>query len=248
MRIHQLFALTSKPTCDIVLIVSQVNNRGMHNMNITCKAVMMKPWTITEDKIIHDESEYEISRIRAIEHIPPKRGKGNGSIHIVFHGSYQEIILSYPYTHISLAEEAVKHIYNKLNPDSNKEYRKKCRVCGHIMCYTDNDIEQNKANAKSASLGKTISGLNFLFGSSYHAYEQNKMADSSINKIVDYSRCPKCNSNDLVDISDEDASPKKEEKDIQSATEELKQLKELLDMDIITQEEFNTKKKQLLGL
>ena len=38
---------------------------------------------------------------------------------------------------------------------------------------------------------------------------------------------------------------------IQQATspaEELKKMKELLDMDIITQEEFDAKKKQLLGL
>ena len=33
-----------------------------------------------------------------------------------------------------------------------------------------------------------------------------------------------------------------------SAADELKQYKELLDMDIITQEEFDSKKKQLLGL
>ena len=33
-----------------------------------------------------------------------------------------------------------------------------------------------------------------------------------------------------------------------SVTDELKKFKELLDLDIITQEEFDAKKKQLLGL
>ncbi|MDO4744896.1 MAG: SHOCT domain-containing protein, partial [Clostridia bacterium] len=33
-----------------------------------------------------------------------------------------------------------------------------------------------------------------------------------------------------------------------SVADELKKFKELLDMDIITQEEFDAKKKQLLGL
>ncbi len=33
-----------------------------------------------------------------------------------------------------------------------------------------------------------------------------------------------------------------------SPADELKKFKELLDMDVITQEEFDTKKKQLLGL
>ena len=40
----------------------------------------------------------------------------------------------------------------------------------------------------------------------------------------------------------------KEEPTFQSTADELKKLKELLDMDIITQEEFDAKKKQLLGL
>ena len=39
-----------------------------------------------------------------------------------------------------------------------------------------------------------------------------------------------------------------EEEEGQVILKEIKQLKELLDMGIITQEEFNTKKKQLLGL
>ncbi|WP_204176813.1 MULTISPECIES: SHOCT domain-containing protein [unclassified Staphylococcus] len=48
---------------------------------------------------------------------------------------------------------------------------------------------------------------------------------------------------DSVEIADETQSDNKE-----IPYEELKQLKELLDMDVITQEEFDIKKKELLNL
>lgn len=43
-------------------------------------------------------------------------------------------------------------------------------------------------------------------------------------------------------------TPEKEEKTSQNLTDELKKYKELLDAGVITQEEFDAKKKQLLGL
>ena len=43
-------------------------------------------------------------------------------------------------------------------------------------------------------------------------------------------------------------APKEEKKEEPVLTEQLKQYKELLDSGVITQEEFDAKKKQLLGL
>lgn len=38
----------------------------------------------------------------------------------------------------------------------------------------------------------------------YNAYEQNKMADRSLDKLIDYGQCPKCNSRDTIMITKEE--------------------------------------------
>ena len=79
----------------------------------------------------------------------------------------------------------------------------------------------------------------------------NQSAQDQLSRVVDYSKCPSCGSRDLVDITDEDIAKMNAQQNEQSAVspvEELKKFKELLDLDIITQEEFDQKKKQLLGL
>ena len=76
-----------------------------------------------------------------------------------------------------------------------------------------------------------------------------KMEES---KIVDYSKCPACKSTDVVEISEEEynnsTEDTKETKVQISAADEIKKYKELLDIGVITQEEFDAKKKELLGL
>lgn len=71
--------------------------------------------------------------------------------------------------------------------------------------------------------------------------------------VKDYSKCPKCNSADIVEISEEEykafqASNERENNKTASSADELMKFKELLDSGVITQEEFDVKKKQLLGL
>ena len=86
-------------------------------------------------------------------------------------------------------------------------------------------------------------------------YGQQNQMQAELDKVVDYSRCPNCKSTNLTDISHEELGRvKSESENLQvqqkagNIAEELKQFKELLDMGIITQEEFDAKKKQLLGL
>jgi hypothetical protein len=71
------------------------------------------------------------------------------------------------------------------------------------------------------------------------------------SRIIDYNKCPSCGSRDLVDLTDEDIAKINAQQNGQSAisaADELKKFKELLDMGVISQEEFDQKKKQLLGL
>lgn len=130
--------------------------------------------------------------------------------------------------------------------------RKKCKVCGEVWCYTEEDVKANKKNAmRSAS--QSLSGA--MTGNLLVAQTASIAANQIGDKIIDFSKCPHCGSKDIRDL-DESEWAAEQAKTAQgstpapavSAADELKKFKELLDMGVITQEEFDAKKKQLLGL
>ena len=135
----------------------------------------------------------------------------------------------------------------------NSEYRMRCNVCGHIFCYNDKDISKNLKNAGVGALS-AIGGLTSILGGGtiFHTHHLQGQADRYADKIVDYSRCPSCNSTDISEIKNAEVSQSNHSNHdtafTVSPTEEIKKYKELLDSGIITQEEFDAKKKQLLGL
>ena len=125
-----------------------------------------------------------------------------------------------------------------------KEYRMRCNVCGHIYCYTEGDLMRNKNNAIKAAAGTMGSITAAVGGTRLDMYAQGARANAARNAIVDYGRCPHCNSANVSSV-DEEAIPSPVGG---SSADELKKYKELLDIGAITQEEFDAKKKQLLGL
>lgn len=135
----------------------------------------------------------------------------------------------------------------------DQEYRVKCQTCGHIYCYTQSDLEENLKHAKKA-LGASVMSLgNAVSGTQYGFHTNEERSARETDKIVDYEKCPKCNSRNIRKLTEEEykqetAAAKAAPAPAVSAAEELKKFKELLDMGIITQEEFDAKKKQLLGL
>ena len=137
--------------------------------------------------------------------------------------------------------------------DPTAETRKRCNVCGHIFCYTNADIKKNRSNATSAVFS-SIGGIAGAVSGAYAASAVNQTnAQNSLNKIVDYNKCPNCNSANLSIITDKEFEEMKKQQNISnqqpvSVADELKKFKELLDMGILTEEEFNVKKKELLGL
>ncbi len=144
-------------------------------------------------------------------------------------------------------------VYEDCETLVKKETRKRCNVCGHIYCYTLDDIERNRQNQKKALLSG-LAGLAGAYSGHYAASAVNtQTANAELNSIVNYDICPKCNSRDVVEICEEEFKELKENSPLAAApaisnADELKKFKELLDMGIITQEEFDQKKKQLLGL
>ena len=133
------------------------------------------------------------------------------------------------------------------------EIRKKCQSCGHIMCYNPVDLDNNKKALNNARLNALGSLGNAMNGHHAASAVYNQSAQNGMSQIVDYNKCPACGSIDLVTLSKDEYEREKNQKSaptIQalSPAEELKKFKELLDAGIITEDEFNAKKKQLLGL
>ena len=138
----------------------------------------------------------------------------------------------------------------------NSEVRVKCNTCGHVYCYNIDDIKRNNQLAKQAVTDSIIGAGQAIGGTIISSQVAQMSANSKLNQIVDYTRCPKCNSTDIKKLTDEAWEIEKKAKQNISApvqqtaspAEELKKFKELLDMGAITQEEFDSKKKQILGL
>ena len=148
-------------------------------------------------------------------------------------------------------EEAVRNQKELAAKREASEHRMRCNVCGHIFCYTDEDVKKNASNAGMGAIA-AIGGLASALGGGtiFHTHHLAGQADRYTDKVVDYSRCPSCNSTNITEMKKgEVAQPQTNTAaPAVSPVEEIKKYKELLDMGIITQEEFDVKKKQLLGL
>lgn len=132
-----------------------------------------------------------------------------------------------------------------------RERRMRCNVCGHVFCYSAEDIKNNQREAGLALLTSIGSVASVVGGTKYDMYEQGKLSNKHSSRIKDLSHCPNCNSADIVEIGPNAiiANPNNSQQAQQTSTaDELRKYKELLDMGAITQEEFEAKKKELLNL
>ncbi len=134
--------------------------------------------------------------------------------------------------------------------NKDTEVRMKCNTCGHVYCYTSMDLIRNKQLAKQAMSSALLGVGEALGGTRIGSQMATNTADNKLNQIVDYTKCPKCNSTNVRELSEAEwvAEQAKQSEPVSSSAEEIKKFKELLDSGIITQEEFDAKKKQLLGL
>ena len=237
-------------------------------MEMKFKAAMMKEWTLTDEKIVIGNKEILITSVIRARHTPLKNGKAtlsqsNGVIQVFYgEGAFDFATLAYPAKQNDDGNKAAEYILTFVGGDDAKKeiekrkeieekgYRKRCNVCGKIICYTLEDLETNVKHAKNAmwsSIGGIAGGLsgNYAAGAT-----NNQMAADELNRVVNYSKCPSCGSRDLSDLSDEDIAKLNNPQSGQelSSADELKKYKALLDDGVITQEEFDAKKKQLLNL
>ena len=137
--------------------------------------------------------------------------------------------------------------------NEDTETRMKCNVCGHIYCYTFEDLQRNEKLAKSAAVDSLLGVGEAIGGTRLVSQVATAKAEGKLNQIVDYTKCPHCHSTNVRKLSEEELKAEKAKKAQGafapvSAADELKKFKSLLDEGVITQEEFDAKKKQLLGL
>ena len=225
-------------------------------MNLTFKYETKKmlrkktvEWILLDDKIIFEDRIISLSSIDALEH---HKGPSGGAIFIRFGSDFK--YLFYDESQRNDAEEAAKYILNynakkieNIQEIKEKGYRKRCNICGKIICYTLEDLGKNALLDSTARFAIDNNFINTISTNRIN----HQIAASQLNQVIDYKKCPNCGSRDLVDITDEDIAKKNTQNSVQTVTscaDELKKFKELLDMGVITQEEFDAKKKQLLGL
>lgn len=118
------------------------------------------------------------------------------------------------------------------------EYKMRCNVCGKIYCYTKSDISDNVTNGLLGAISAIAGVWSAMSGNNKQSLGMGVMSAHFNGKAFDYTKCPYCHSADIAEMKEE----------CNSAIEDIKKYKELLDTGIITQEEFDAKKKQLLDL
>ena len=220
---------------------------------------LTKDWTVQDEKLIYGNGQkvYEIERMYDLKFKEPKFG-GDGSLEFKYLDSkepYEFLVYSkHCKEDAKKAFEYLKeHSFDAAAKELEKiEVKMKCNVCGKIYCYTQKDIEENLRNAKRAMVSSVGALANAIGGTQIGYYGSSTETDRALGKIIDYSRCPSCNSSNVSQITEEEfvaVSTKAENSSNNvSAADEILKYKNLLDMGIITEEEFEFKKRELLGL
>lgn len=213
-------------------------------MLMTFKALGLKEWTLTDDKLIVENKVIKLSNIDYVQLFFKPTRFTNGVIHIKVEGN--EYQLAFPYKQRVEGAQAVDYLLKHYNSPKPKEFRMRCNVCGKIYCYNENDLQKNTKNLEKAREYDARSTLFALGGAELSKHANMNTSDRYRERIVDYSKCPNCHSNNVSPFDGGSIAATSSVNT--SAVDEIKKYKELLDMGILTQEEFDAKKKQLLGL
>lgn len=203
-------------------------------------------------------AEYNRLSLDDVEALLRSKGAGNAVVEAAMLATLEEnddAVLAYINGNKAALNEYLDEDSNSFEFPSAvsmfREHRMRCNVCGKVFCYTDEDLRANQKYQKEAAGHAVGSILNAFFGSQYLRVEEDKKMETAQSKVVDYSRCPNCKSTNIKEIFENEVVVEKPNKNMTatiSAADEIKKFKELLDCGIITQEEFDAKKKQLLGL
>ena len=103
----------------------------------------------------------------------------------------------------------------------------KCNVCGHVFCYTNREVENNKLLPLAIADTELSAARNTPLGSQSLGGAQYQQAEMMKSRSKDFKHCPKCNSADLREIPEGEPVPVAETPAAPavSAMDELKKLK-----------------------
>ena len=144
-------------------------------------------------------------------------------------------------------------VYNAVtgNKFNSEEFIMHCEICGQVFRYTSGDIKRNLRKMEESDKMKTPL-LDVLIYTPLKTSVDSLRAEEKLKTVKNLNACPQCNSTKVKRISEEEFKEIQEKQSkpttSPSVVDELKGFKDLLDSGVITQEEFDAKKKQLLGL
>lgn len=84
------------------------------------------------------------------------------------------------------------------------EYRKRCKVCGKIWCYTDDDLANDKLNNVTSAFNAIGGMASALGGTVFHNQYFADRMENDERKRVNRNQCPECRSLDSETISAEE--------------------------------------------
>ena len=133
-------------------------------------------------------------------------------------------------------------------------YRRCCRACKKIYQFSDLDLMKKQEPAGQSNKSMML-GMSEESGSRKALVRALRKKQEELPVIRDYRRCPYCNSEELTELTEEEytAAASAGAKTVSvvqgiSEADEIRKFKGLLDDGLITQEEYEEKRKQLLGL
>ncbi len=206
---------------------------------------LLGKWVLTDTTITIKSKTYNLDEVVAIN-APTEYAKNEGMYYIFVGGTKH--LITYHRKQKEEGEKAIKYIEEFVIKNNSTEIKKRCKVCNHIFCYSSIDLYKNASNQKSASRAAFAGAMQAIGGTAIASSSELNRSQQLQAQVIDYNRCPKCNSRDLEVLSDEQYEELNSGSNSNSVPDEIKKFKELLDNGIITQEEFDAKKKQLLGL
>ena len=183
-------------------------------MNKTFKVPLMKEWTLLDDRIvIGGKKEVLFKDVTRIDTGEPKNKTGNGVIQLWVPDKTMPYMVCYAYKDKEEGAEAARFIQEKyleahqdIIDEATKEHRMRCNVCGHVFCYSELDVMENERLAKQAKSSAKAGMWNAFFGNSVDTQASINRAERTMDKIKDFSRCPKCNSTNLTELRDNEPS------------------------------------------
>ena len=229
---------------------------------------LQKPWGLKDDVLIYNGNNISLGDIEQVWGLK----SGRGGVMFSIRAAGKQFVLSAAAKkgdeqNTRNAEEAYhyieKYIINKGIEKRNTMHYKRCDACGRVFSVSEADLENADkllgSAARDAVLGRVASASQIASGiyGAYVGKNMQEQADKKMDRALTVGNCPYCKSSMTFDISEEEYHTLNQQQSFQnkpveqapvSAADEIKKFKELLDIGAITQEEFDAKKKQLLGL